>query len=356
MSNPFLGRFPKPWRFVFVAAFLIFGTAWATARIVADFTGGSSIQLSWDGVDYEGRKTTTDFNVYSIWDPSASDERMILLKTVASQAVNADETDGRVDLEARFGVNGRFDDVAWTLSEEADSVKVLTTQQGFVMTTINGTFGVRGQNRAYDPKTGRLVFPYASFGEATIDWAPPFEVLMRNATGSVGRFIGVLTPDSPRDFVSQTLADGRQKIATIVYSDGTRILQTAHLFGTLPRDPTGVEGPEFNAEIMALSGVQGAEKEGNTLFLQTPRGANQSSDVGASDVGGFGIKLSINTPDRDERQQIDCVIAFDADAFSPQRSVLPWGYQVLLARLPLPRVSRPSRASRSPRCARSRAP
>jgi hypothetical protein len=208
MNTKTFTRLPKAWRFAFVAAFLSVGTAWATARIVAHFSGISSVELSWDGDYYVGRKTTTDFSLHSIWDLNTSRSKMLLLKSSATQALHSSgepsETAGRLDLEARFESDRKFDRVAWQLSEQADSMNVLTIE-GFVVTTVKGIYGTRNQNRAYDINTGRLVFPYGSYGNSTDEWPSPFQVVQQTSTSLVLRFLGVLTPDAPRDFEPETL-------------------------------------------------------------------------------------------------------------------------------------------------------
>ena len=319
MNTKTFTRLPRAWRFTFVAAFLSVGTAWATARIIANFNGTSSVELSWNGGDYVGRKSTTDFNLHSIWDPTSMRGQMLLLKSIASQDLNSDETYGRLDLEARFESNHRFDQVSWRLSDEADAVNVMTLQ-GFVVTTVKGMYGHRGGNRAYNAKTGRLVFPYGSFGDSTHEWAPPFEVVQQTATEPIGRFVGVLTQDAPRDFEEETLPDGREKIATIVYSDGARVLQSVHVFGRLPARG----GPGFDAEIVDLGGGNGANEGRHTLVLP-PRRATGSTTA----FGSFGIRLRVTALDPGLRH-IDTVVVFDGDRVSVERSALPAGYQLVV--------------------------
>lgn len=326
MNQKTLLRVPKRWRFAFLAALLSAGSAWATATIAARLSGTSSVQLSWDGVDYVGRKTTTDFNLHSIWDPTSMRGQILLLKSIASQDLNSDETWGHLELEARFEADHRFDQVAWRLSEQADSLEVLT-DEGFVVTTVNGMYGHRGGNRAYDIRTGRLLFPYGSFGgDRTFEWARPFQVIQQTSAEPVSRFLGVLTRDATRDFAEETLPDGREKMATIVYADRTRILQTVHLFGPAPEEGE----PGFDAEIVDLTGGNGAREGRNTLILPRRSATGSPSDVG----GGFGIKIGLTVSDLNKGRvnNIEALVAFDGDVVSVERSLLPAGYRMIVHR------------------------
>lgn len=201
--------------------------------------------------------THVSFGLAQVW--ATSEPLVLLLKKTQTEKtfLEAEGSTAKLQVEARESRARPFDQVAWTLNENAHGGSFDGTD--LYLTWQNGCCGASTAYRAYQIETGRLLLSYDDRqGKPEGAHTTPFVIEIPNT--ALRRYLGVLTSDAGRDFQPGKVK-GAEKFATITYSSSSGPLQIVDVYGPLPEG----WGMSTESQLVDLTGT--AEGQSNRLTL-----------------------------------------------------------------------------------------
>lgn len=298
--------------FSFVLGLFLAGSVHAAGPFSDSATSTIQVSKNSEGTDVT-KIVTSSFEVVRIYS-AESVQSILLKKTVTDSYTEGTEgSTGHVRLEARKNKVKTFDQLLWTIDEEAHNAAAL--DEDLVVTWLNGCCSSVTAYRAYNVRTGKFLLAYdANTGTSSGGTQAPLSVEVPNAP--LKRYIGVLSPDASRDFVADEGSDNVPKLATLTYSGNDGKARQVDVYGPVPNGWSAT----VTGQLVDLSTEKKNEIQGQRMTLWTRDGVAVAKDA----FNDFAIKLEVAM-----ELSVNVVIPVINDNLDLERAILPAGYRLV---------------------------